>query len=534
MTESTPKSSSELKYVLYARKSTEESSKQVNSIEDQIAECKAYADAEGLNVVETITEQKSAKYAHNRPKFDEMIRKIELGEYDAILAWHPDRLARNMLEAGTILDMLTPPKGETEPTLKSLIFPTITYGNDSGGRMLLAVLFSMATQYSEHLSESVTRGHSHNLKRGKSAGMVKWGYTRNEAGYYVPNDFYDDIKRGWQMLLDGKSQAEVLRDWQEHDVHYKTKPKDGSKPRPIYPSKDSLTSIFRDTIYYGELQQAGESVDLTKIPEADFKPMVTKEEYDTVQRMLNSRYTTHRRQSKAAIFLPLRGMLYCDCCGHKMYPAASGGHVKGKKYVYYSCQNKECTRKKKSVRGKVVFDEIYKALNSLKIDTNTYEEYSRAVDEYAEGTIAELKNERSGLNGAKRRYENELKIENANYANLVKPSAKTPKATLKEARKRINELDAIIDEINDDIKTINEQIKDPNSTKLTREEFLNLISTSGERLKKGTFAEKDAIVRKLFLNLYLTDKNSLTYLCKPEFDGLLEIKKVYNGQGYQT
>lgn len=529
MTNQKGKDPANLKYALYARKSTEESSKQVNSIEDQIAECMAYANAEGLNVVAVITEQKSAKYSHNRPKFDEMISKIELGEYDAILAWHPDRLARNMLEAGQILDMLTPPKEKTEPLLKALAFPTISYSNDSGGRLTLAVLFSLATQYSEHLSESVSRGHSHNLQRGKSAGMTKWGYKRSETGYYVPDDCYDDIKRGWKMILDGESQAEVLRDWEKRDVHYTTKPKNGGEPKDIRPTKQSLTLIFRDTVYYGELQQAGESVDLTTIPEADFKPMITKEEYDKVQQILDGRHTTHRRRSNATIPLPLRGMLYCDCCGHKMYPGASGGNAKGKKFIYYHCQNKECERTNKAVRAKVVFDELCKMLNTLKLDENTYDEYSKAVDEYAEETIAELKNERSSLNGTKRRYANELKTANANYSNLVKPSAKTPKATLKEARKRINELDAIIREINDDIKAVNEQIKDPNSTKLTKEEFLNLISTSGKRLKNGTFAEKDAIVRKLFLNLRLTDKNSLIYLCKPEFDGLLEIGKVNNG-----
>lgn len=529
MTDQNSKKPINLKYVLYARKSTEESSKQVHSIEDQIAECMNYAVAEGLNVVATVVEQKSAKYSHNRPKFDEMLHKIELGEYDAILAWHPDRLARNMLEAGTILDMLTPPKEKTEPLLKDLAFPTVTYNNDSGGRLTLAILFSLATQYSEHLSESVARGHSRNLGRGKSAGMAKWGYKRSETGYYVPDDCYDDIKRGWRMILDGESQADVLRDWEKHNVHYETKPKDGSEPKKIYPTKQKLTLIFRDPIYYGELQQAGESVDLTAIPETNFKPMITKEEYDKVQQILDGRHTTHRRRSNATVDLPLRGLLYCDCCGHKMYPGASGGNAKGKKFIYYHCQNKECSRKNKAVRAKVVFGELYKTLNNLKLDKNTYDEYSKAVDEYAEETIAELKNERSSLNGAKRRYEHELTTENANYANLVKPSAKTPKATLKATRRRIDELDAIISEISDDIKAVNEQIKDPNTTKLTKDEFLNLISTSGERLKNGTFAEKDAIVRKLFLNLRLTDKNSLIYLCKPEFNGLLEIRKVLNG-----
>ena len=37
-----------------------------------------------------------------------MVADIKAGKYDAILAYHPDRLARNMTEGGIITDMLQP------------------------------------------------------------------------------------------------------------------------------------------------------------------------------------------------------------------------------------------------------------------------------------------------------------------------------------------------------------------------------------------------------------------------------------------
>ena len=52
---------SKLKYVLYARKSSEEESAQEKSLPNQIEDCKRFAEANGLNVVDIITEQKSAK-----------------------------------------------------------------------------------------------------------------------------------------------------------------------------------------------------------------------------------------------------------------------------------------------------------------------------------------------------------------------------------------------------------------------------------------------------------------------------------------
>ena len=36
----------------------------------------------------------------------QMLKDIEKGKYDAILAWHPDRLSRNSLEAGMVVDIV--------------------------------------------------------------------------------------------------------------------------------------------------------------------------------------------------------------------------------------------------------------------------------------------------------------------------------------------------------------------------------------------------------------------------------------------
>ena len=522
-----------LKFVLYARKSTEESDRQVHSIENQLEDCRKYAANNGLNVVEEITEQKSARYSHNRPKFTEMLKKLEAGDYDAVIAWHPDRLARNMLEAGTLLDMLTPAKGAKEPVLKGMVFPTGNFENNSSGRLALAVTFSLATQYSEHLSEQVTSGHRKNLKRGKSSGTPKWGYVRDNRNFYVPDDNYAGVKEGWKMILAGKSQAEVLERWKKLGVVRKTKPDEDGIRKIIKPTKQILTKLFRDPIACGLLVQAGDVVDLCE-KQPDFQPMITKEEYDKVQAILDGRYQTHRKHSKSTVFLPLKGMVFCDVCGSKMYPGASSGSGKTRKTIYYTCQNKACTRKKRGVRGFVIFDDILKTLSSMKLDKQSYDEYSKAVDEYAETEIAELKIERSSLLGAKNQYEAELKAENKNFANMSDPALKTPKATLKACRERINELTTTIDDIESDIKAINGQLKDPASRRLTRDEFFNLVQTSGDRIKKGTFAEKDAIVRKIFLNLRITDKNELIYLCNPEFDGLFSAPNVVNGQGDQT
>ncbi len=82
-----------LKYVLYARKSTDDPQRQVRSIGDQIFECKQLAARLGINVVKVLEETKSAKKPNKRPIFRQMLNDLKKGIYDGILAWNPDRLA---------------------------------------------------------------------------------------------------------------------------------------------------------------------------------------------------------------------------------------------------------------------------------------------------------------------------------------------------------------------------------------------------------------------------------------------------------
>ena len=76
------------KFFLYARKSTDVEDKQVLSIEAQITELRAFAKQNNLNIVDTFIEKQSAKIP-GRPIFGEVMKRIEKGEANGILAWHP-------------------------------------------------------------------------------------------------------------------------------------------------------------------------------------------------------------------------------------------------------------------------------------------------------------------------------------------------------------------------------------------------------------------------------------------------------------
>ena len=76
------------------------------SIDSQINEMRALAEAEGLNVVCEKHESHSAKDSGQRPLYNEMLAEIESEKYNAILTWAPDRLSRNAGDLGSIVDLM--------------------------------------------------------------------------------------------------------------------------------------------------------------------------------------------------------------------------------------------------------------------------------------------------------------------------------------------------------------------------------------------------------------------------------------------
>ncbi len=96
-----------LRFVLYANKSTTSNERQECSISDHKADCSDAADHLGIPRanIKVSEEQESTKESDIRPHFKQMIEDIKTGKYDAILTWHPDCLARNIADAGKIIDL---------------------------------------------------------------------------------------------------------------------------------------------------------------------------------------------------------------------------------------------------------------------------------------------------------------------------------------------------------------------------------------------------------------------------------------------
>ena len=159
------------KYYLYVRKSTDVEDKQVLSVEAQLVELREYAKRENLYIATEFIEKKSAK-ATGRPVFGKLLAEIEKNG-GSILAWHPDRLARNSVDGGQIIYLLDSGK------LGTLKFPSFWFENTSQGKFMLSIAFGQSKYYVDNLSENTKRGLRQKVRRGERPGLAPVGYIND-------------------------------------------------------------------------------------------------------------------------------------------------------------------------------------------------------------------------------------------------------------------------------------------------------------------------------------------------------------------
>ncbi len=515
-----------LRYVLYARKSSEGEDAQAQSVPDQIKFCQEYAKREELIVVgDPIEENGSAWTANNRPLFTQMLADITAGKYDGILSWHPDRLSRSMLESGMIMDMLD------SGIIKDLKFPTVQYTNNAAGKLLLNILFAMAKNYTDSSSENIRRGVGSSFEKGKS-GAFKWGYMRDEiTGYYEPDPkTFDFIQRGWQMRIEGHTVTEIVDFWMKNDVHRMTKiTRKNKKIRKIVITKQIASNLFHDPFYFGILVQSGQEVDMRQI--SNFKPMINEDTYNAVQAMSQKRARV-LPFSKRATFYPLRGMVFCGVC-RSTIPMRVGKNksASGEYGLTYRCDNKACKRSVKSVRAKYIFDDLYLVLEQMKFTEKEYDKYSKTIDGYTEEKVQGLRAERRSLEGARKHRKKELDTKARQLTGLPEG---TPEIARKTLVHDLEDLENTVIDLDEKIVAISKKVADPAQIKMKKEEFLNLANSVADKMRAGTSVEKDILARILLLNIHLDDERAPSYLWKEPFATLLKSKKIQLGADERT
>ena len=325
------------KFFIYTRKSTDTEDRQVRSISDQLAELKELAVKEQIEVVDIFVEKQTAKVP-GRPVFNEMLLRIEQNEANGILAWHPDRLARNSVDGGKIIYLLDTGK------IAELKFPTFWCDTTPQGKFMLSIAFSQSKYYVDNLSENIKRGKRNKVKDGIWPQMSPLGYINEGGKIVVDVNIAPLIKKTFEAYSTGNFTLRQLRD-KFNELGLKRK---SGKELAV----SNYQKLLKNPIYTGLMLYNGE------IHEGKHEPIITKKLFDSVQEVMMRKSKPHSKGLKPFLY---RGFFRCGECGCFITTETQKGHN------YLRCTKRKNPCSQKYTREEIITSEIQKKIKKVSL-----------------------------------------------------------------------------------------------------------------------------------------------------------------------
>ena len=389
-----------VKYVLYARKSTESDEKQALSIESQVKEMLAIAERENLNIIDIRRESHSAKDSGQRPVYKEILEDVKRGRFNGILVWHPDRLSRNAGDLGSIVDLMD----------QKLLIEIKTYGqsftNTPSEKFLLMILCSQAKLENDNKSINVKRGLRTRVEMGLWPGPAPTGYLKEKrmdrkCQVLIDTDRADVIKKMFEKVAYEKWSGRKVYHWLKFELNFKTA--GGNKNISL----GNIYTILQNHFYYGVFEYPTKSGNWYN---GKHEPLITKELFNLVQTQIKSQFI--RTENKEFAFTKLIACGLCDSgiTADEKFKKQQNGNVH--RYVYYGC----CKSKDKSCKsGYIEEKELIKQFEDL-IDEVDIDEIS--INKKIKEKVEDVKGFQRYVLGIKEKIE--IKdIDIRNYAKYI-------------------------------------------------------------------------------------------------------------------
>lgn len=309
----------------YVRVSTENQLENY-SIDEQVQRLRAYCLAKGWSIFNVYIDGGYSGGNTERPALKQMLKDVKTGAIGAVVVYKLDRLSRSQKDTLTLI--------EDEFLAHDVDFVSINENFDTStpfGRAMIGILSVFAQLEKDQIAERFTMGR---IGRGK-AGYYHGGPTSPTGYDYINGDLIineykaNQVREAFDMFLSGKSVNAIYREL--HDKY-------GG-----WSSASVTYNILRNDVYVGRVKFKGASYP------GKHAPIISKETYDAVQRILRSgerdaSKTSAQKTPFRAGYL-LSSLIVCGRCGarycanHGYYRCYSRAKCSSKFIVDPNCKN---------------------------------------------------------------------------------------------------------------------------------------------------------------------------------------------------
>ena len=524
-------------YLIYNRKSTDDTDNQQNSISYQKSENMRLSLKKKLRIAPVslkgfcldgmVTEKHSAfktntdilftkdgqvQFAIERPKFQQLMYFLSKGFFKGIVVLSWDRASRNSRDEMIIKELME--------RKVDFHFVNANYEKTSAGELHKDI----DGMFSKHRSRDSREKVTYTFRNLREKGVVT---NRAPVGYLNQGDMYNKpfdpvrapiIKKMFEMVATGEWTLTPITKWaneqgltmppmrRRRTAEEKAAEEDDEDTiviekvcRPLDPG--DVERIFKNPFYYG-LTRGNDGEWVKSI---SHEPLVSKELVDEVKKVLNGRRQSKHYSDK--LIVSYRGIFTCAICGRVYTPYFRKKHI----YLGARCAT-SCPNPKKNVSAWVLEDKVGELINRLTFSDGELSDIGGKTQadindiEYKRKVALEQSERR------KKKVREDLSYLRENRIPLLKAGVYSPEGYVEEEHRLNAELSAL-------------QAEEQEADASTHEVIVEIIKLSelleGAYLRYyfGNSEEKETIMRTVFSELKFSG-NDLQYQCKNGFRSL--------------
>ncbi len=318
---------------LYCRLSNDDDLQgESNSITNQKAILKKYADDNGLGNTQFYVDDGFSGTNFNRPDFMRMMEDVKSGKIGTIITKDLSRFGRDYLMTGQYIEMVLPDYDVRYIAINDNV-DTLRSENEM---MVFKNVFN--DWYARDCSKKIKAVFKAKGQSGKPLGKPPYGYKKSETDknvWNVDDEAAEVVRRVFQMCIDGYGPAQIAKALRNDNIliptaYEQSKGKGGTRPfrNPTYWGEQTINKMLDRIEYAGHTanfktkKKSYKNKKKIDNPKSEWKifenthpAIISQHDFDLVQELRKNK----RRIQKCEEVNPFSGMVYCADCGKKMY-----------------------------------------------------------------------------------------------------------------------------------------------------------------------------------------------------------------------